>query len=97
MMPLIHELPENLDDVTFHAETDLVDGDVVDLGEVINDETMLLESQAKITGEAHVTGLAFWISKVTDNSVIEDKWMDLIGSNVAATVHLVIMLLPSHK
>lgn len=45
LMPLIPELPENLAAVTFDPETDpTVNGD--DLGE----ETLLLESQAKIAG-----------------------------------------------
>ncbi|XP_061566458.1 shootin-1 isoform X2 [Cololabis saira] len=59
LMPLIQELPENLDLVTLDEETnDAVDGDVADLGEVNNEETMLLESQAKITAlQASVDGL----------------------------------------
>lgn len=48
LMPLIPELPENL---TFDPETDpAVSGDVVDLGEDSNEETLLLEGQAKIAG-----------------------------------------------
>ncbi|XP_035531661.1 shootin-1 [Morone saxatilis] len=49
LMPLIPELPENLSAVTFDPESDqVVNGDVIDLGEDSNEETLLLESQAKI-------------------------------------------------
>eukprot|EP00064_Thunnus_orientalis_P020888 superscaffoldBa00006023_g21040 len=49
LMPLIPEMPENLSDMTFDPETDpAVNGDVVDSGESSNEETLLLQSQAKI-------------------------------------------------
>lgn len=50
-MPLIHELPEDLSAVTFDLETNpTVDSDAVDSGGVSNEETLLLQSQAKIAG-----------------------------------------------
>lgn len=50
-MPLIPELPEDLPAVTFDPEIDLTDNcDVVDFGENSNEETLLLQSQAKIAG-----------------------------------------------
>lgn len=50
-MPLISELPENLFDLSLDADDHLICGDVVDLGhEDNNEENLLLESQAKITG-----------------------------------------------
>lgn len=53
LMPLIPELPENLAAVTFDLEADsAVNCDVVDFGAGSNDETLLLESQAKIAGES---------------------------------------------
>ncbi len=48
LMPLIPEQSENL---TFDPEADpAVSSDVVDLGEDSSEETLLLESQAKIAG-----------------------------------------------
>lgn len=51
LMPLIPELPDNLVSFPLDAETDLsADVDVVDFGSCNNDDALLLESQAKITG-----------------------------------------------
>jgi len=51
LMPLIPELSENLVVGTLDAEFDPpVNGDVVDFGMNSNEDTLLLESQAKITG-----------------------------------------------
>lgn len=55
-MPLISELPENLVATAFDPEADpAVNGDVVDFGGDRSEETLLLESQAKITGEPVVS------------------------------------------
>lgn len=52
LMPLIPELPENFTAVTFDHEADpAVNYDVCDFGAGSNDETLLLESQAKIAGK----------------------------------------------
>lgn len=53
LMPLIAELPENLSAVPFDLQTDpTVHTDEVDFGEdTSGDESLLLESQAKITGD----------------------------------------------
>lgn len=56
LMPLIPELPENFSAVTFDHKADpTVNCDVVDFGAESSDETLLLESQAKIAGEMKKT------------------------------------------
>ncbi|MEQ2262092.1 hypothetical protein XENORESO_009836 [Xenotaenia resolanae] len=59
LMPPISSLPENLITVTLDPETDpVVDGDVVDFGEINSEENLLLECQAKITAlQASLDGL----------------------------------------
>ncbi len=51
LMPLIPELPEQLPAVTFDPDSDPKgNSDEVDLGGGVSEETLLLESQAKIAG-----------------------------------------------
>ncbi|MED6248293.1 hypothetical protein ATANTOWER_030986, partial [Ataeniobius toweri] len=59
LMSPISSLPENLITVTLDPETDpVVDGDVVDFGEINSEENLLLECQAKITAlQASLDGL----------------------------------------
>lgn len=70
LMPLIPELPENLAAVTFDLEADpAVNCDVVDFGAGSNDETLLLESQAKIAGESKK--LLVMRSQVIQNQAVD--------------------------